>query len=223
MAQNHILWEVVQLRIHLIDDKVAVIFRHQTHGLGNEPENIFDMVEKTEENSIVFYYPPDKRERVVKWLGDKFKLFPQEGADLGEKMGLALEKSYSLGYERSVLIGTDCPGMTPGIIDLAFKGLENKGAVIGPAVDGGFYLIGFKKNSCQLEFFKDIPWGTDSVFELTMKKLEKKQVFPSVLPLINDIDTIEDLKAFVKNSQNKSFPSTHTYRYILKSGLLDYL
>jgi rSAM/selenodomain-associated transferase 1 len=119
--------------------------------------------------------------------------FIQEGDDLGDRMHRAFLKGFSLGYNRIVLIGTDCPELTPFIVDLSYRKLETTDVVLGPARDGGFYLIGLKRPFP--EIFLGRRWGTPRVLNDTLSLVNAGGAEHSLLPALSDIDTIEDLKA----------------------------
>jgi uncharacterized protein len=114
----------------------------------------------------------------------------QEGSDLGERMEYAFTSIFGFGYTKAVLIGTDCPEITSGIIENALKSLEKNEVVIGPAVDGGYYLIGMAKVLPQL--FSQIPWSTENVFPITLQRINQDNISHFTLPVLSDIDTEED-------------------------------
>ncbi|NTW83576.1 MAG: glycosyltransferase [Chlorobiaceae bacterium] len=116
----------------------------------------------------------------------------QQGCDLGERMHNAICEMLESGSGKVVLIGTDCPDLNTVIIEDAFSALENHDTVIGPAKDGGFYLIGLKKSCPGL--FLQRTWSTCSVLRETIETLEKKGMSYMLLPELRDIDTFEDLK-----------------------------
>jgi glycosyltransferase A (GT-A) superfamily protein (DUF2064 family) len=99
-----------------------------------------------------------------------------------------------MGYKRVVLIGSDIPDLPMKYIEEAFQSLKRMDAVIGPAYDGGYYLIGFKDKTFSPQVFEGIAWGTTSVFDETMKKLNRFGRAVHTLPWQRDIDTAEDLR-----------------------------
>lgn len=126
-----------------------------------------------------------------KWQG--FEKFVQEGADLGIRMKNAFTKGFEDGYERIVLIGSDLPDINATHISDGLKALQNTDTVFGPAVDGGYYLIGQSKiHNC---VFDNKPWSKDNLLEKTLLELDKKGITFSTLETLNDIDTYEDLIA----------------------------
>lgn len=118
--------------------------------------------------------------------------FLQEGSDLGIRMNNAFEKSFSMGYDSIVLIGTDCPGMNNRLLQEAFAILQTKLAVLGPSDDGGYYLVGLRKPLPGL--FTNRTWSTDKVLQEARACLEENGVTYGLLPVLTDIDTEEDLQ-----------------------------
>jgi len=96
----------------------------------------------------------------------------------------------------------------------AFSGLEKNNAVIGPAVDGGYYLIGFNKDSFLPEVFVNKPWGTDAVFEQTMAILDDRNLSVHVLPKWRDVDTIDDLRHLIQSLKKNPAGARDTYLFL---------
>ncbi|MEW4923757.1 TIGR04282 family arsenosugar biosynthesis glycosyltransferase [Algibacter sp. 2305UL17-15] len=127
----------------------------------------------------------------TKWNG--FEKFIQEGEDLGIRMKNAFIKGFADGYERIVLIGSDLPDINATHINNGLKALHHSETVFGPAVDGGYYLIGLSKvYDC---IFDNKPWSQSSLLEETLQQLEKNNISFKTLETLNDIDTFEDLEA----------------------------
>ena len=122
---------------------------------------------------------------------DYFSKHVQEGDDLGLRMLHAFKKVFALGCKKVCIIGSDCYDLKSEIIEQAFEELENKDVVVGPSVDGGYYLLGMK----QLEesLFAEKDWGTSTVLDDTITSIEKSAFSYALLPTLNDIDTLEDL------------------------------
>ena len=125
------------------------------------------------------------------WDDDKFNKHIQEGNTLGDRMNNAFEKVLALGAKNAVIIGSDCPQITTEIIDQAFDNLKEKDVVIGPAKDGGYYLLGMKE--LQSVLFENKEWSTDSVFEDTVVDLMENRLSYGRLETLSDLDTIYDL------------------------------
>lgn len=124
------------------------------------------------------------------WNPDFYHKNLQSKGDLGQRMQAAFELLFSQGYKKCIIIGSDLFDLETAIINQAFDVLETKETVLGPAEDGGYYLLGLKK--MQLAVFQNKDWGTDTVFESTLNDLDPKQLF--LLKTLNDIDTLEDLE-----------------------------
>ena len=152
------------------------------------------------------FYPPDKAAEVKAWLGEGRVYFPQAGADLGQRMENAFRSAFSDGAAYVVLAGSDIPDLSGKIIEEAFSKLPNNGAAIGPAKDGGYYLIGFSRKGFLPEVFNGIRWGADTVFTDTMAAFKRAgaargagaaggaEAEPHILPELMDIDRVEDIE-----------------------------
>ncbi len=169
----------------------------------------------------LFFYPPDQQESVAAWLGHDRPCEPQEGSDLGERMSHAFRKIFSEGYDSLLLIGSDLPDLPATIVEAGFAALGTNDCVIGPAADGGYYLIGFKAAAFLPDAFMEIPWGSDSVCESTCRIIKAKGLRLAILPCWRDIDTIEDLKAFIASRNGTSPAGTATLRFIESEKMLN--
>lgn len=146
--------------------------------------------------TIVCFDPAGKRDAVTAWLGRYAAEFePQGSGDLGERMKSALTAAFSRGHARAVIIGTDCPGITRTIIRASFDAAGTGKAVLGPAKDGGYYLIGLSRRDPLPPVFEDIEWGTDGVYAQTVSRLASSAIETVMLPVLADLDTAEDLRA----------------------------
>jgi len=138
------------------------------------------------------------------WLGDA--LYREQGqGDLGERMGRAVETSFKEGASAIVLIGSDCPELTSELLGRAFESLSEHPVVLGPAADGGYYLLGLKKSLPEL--FTGIAWGTNQVLSKSLEVLRRANLVPALLPTLSDIDRPEDLpvwRRIVKNEEQDS-------------------
>ena len=133
-----------------------------------------------------------------KWEGDK--KYVQSGHDLGMRMQNAFQEGFEKGYKNIVLIGSDLPNITKGIIELGFETLLKNDVVFGPAEDGGYYLIGMSKINTSV--FKDKPWSQSELLDVTLNQLKEQKESVGFIQTLNDIDTFEDLIAsdFYKKS-----------------------
>jgi rSAM/selenodomain-associated transferase 1 len=115
----------------------------------------------------------------------------QQGADLGSRMSFAFEKAFEDGYEQVALIGTDCPELDESIVDEAFEVLADADVALGPAADGGYYLIALRAPAPGL--FINKPWGSAEVLEATVNSVEELGLSADALPMLWDVDRPEDL------------------------------
>ena len=121
-----------------------------------------------------------------------FEILEQEGENLGQRMSNAFADLLSRGHDRVVIIGADTPSLPLEHLYKAFELLRDRDLVLGPANDGGYYLIGAR--AVYPEIFRDIPWGTDRVLKETVALLRIYGVPRVLLPVWDDVDTIEDLE-----------------------------
>ncbi len=160
------------------------------------------LLKKTKE--ITLDSPCDKvvyySEKIIKndiWNCNSFRKEVQFGEDLGAKMKNSFYDAFENNYRKVVLIGSDIYDLESYHINEAFKKLETNDVVMGPALDGGYYLIGLKKMHPKI--FDNKKWGSSTVRKDTLKNLEKVDVH--LLPILNDVDVIEDIEhhpAFTK-------------------------
>ncbi len=126
------------------------------------------------------------------------RLLAQTGDDLGARMAHAIDTVFDLGYRRVIGIGTDLPTLPGSALGDTVKLLADHDLVLGPARDGGYYLIGLRKPAPDL--FAGMPWSTDRVLALTTQKAAALGLTIARLPVRRDLDTIEDLKAVIEES-----------------------
>lgn len=144
---------------------------------------------KTLEVSKTVYYS-DQIPSQDLWKNSIFNKALQKGADLGERMENAFRENFSMGFRQIVLIGSDIYDIEKEDIVKAFDALKDHDIVLGPALDGGYYLLGM--NSLTSKVFRNKDWGTSSVLESTLNELKHKDIF--LLKERQDIDKYDDLK-----------------------------
>jgi rSAM/selenodomain-associated transferase 1 len=130
------------------------------------------------------------------WPADQFKKHLQSGADLGEKMDHAFQKAFSDGYKSICIIGTDCLELTTPILNEAFRKLLTNDIVVGPAKDGGYYLLGM--NHPQSSFFQHKKWSTNSVLADTLDDIKLLGLKVWKLPTLTDVDEERDLPSYFR-------------------------
>jgi rSAM/selenodomain-associated transferase 1 len=164
----------------------------------------------------ICFTPPDARDRILEWLGKEYRAFPQAGDDLGDRMENAFEHVFSEGTDDALLIGSDIPDLTAEVMVEAFTALLKNEAVIGPAGDGGYYLIGLKKGSFTPIIFHDMVWSTKTVFRETMDKLCNASLKVHVLPELTDVDTVEDLETLMSQIKDPALEKSRTRSFLAK-------
>ena len=127
------------------------------------------------------------------------RLLEQTNGDLGSRMHHAFSAAFDLGFQSAVIVGTDLPTVHSEMFRQALHALADNDGVLGPSVDGGYYLIGLNKLAPEL--FSDIPWSTDQVFTLTQQKAQSLGLSMKLLTQRRDLDTITDLQLFIKETQ----------------------
>ncbi|HYF32975.1 MAG TPA: TIGR04282 family arsenosugar biosynthesis glycosyltransferase [Chitinophagaceae bacterium] len=121
-----------------------------------------------------------------------FQKLVQQGNDLGERMSNAFAQVLADGYEKAVVIGADCPELDEAILKKAFELLNRHDVVIGPAADGGYYLLGIKKLYAGL--FTGISWSSPAAFDETIGKCKAYGLSIAQLPVLHDVDYESDLR-----------------------------
>ena len=158
---------------------------------------LLEMLFTLNRGTFLFYlcYSPETPLSDIKdWLGDHYLYMAQSGEDLGERMKNGFLEAISMNFKRVVLIGSDIPDLPIEFIEEAFASLLEKDVVIGPSLDGGYYLIGFKNETFLPRTFEGIHWSTASVFEKTLSVLKQEGLTVHTLQPLRDIDTVEDLR-----------------------------
>lgn len=143
----------------------------------------------------------------------------QRGDDLGERLCAAFADLLSDPGDRAVVIGADCPDLTPDLVRDAFGALGRHDLILGPADDGGYYLIGLRRHVPAL--FRGVPWGTGSVLAQTLERAKEAGVEVVTLGALGDIDTPEDLIGFVaRRCFTSPGPGARTEAALREMGLL---
>ncbi|MEX0268047.1 TIGR04282 family arsenosugar biosynthesis glycosyltransferase [Leptolyngbyaceae cyanobacterium UHCC 1019] len=132
------------------------------------------------------------RDLMQRWLGTDLMYTVQGEGDLGDRMGRSLQSALNAGVDRVLIIGTDCPDLTASLLEQAFCELEQHDLVLGPASDGGYYLIGIRRWIPRL--FRGIAWSTASVLERTLAIAAELSLSVALLPVLSDVDYPADLE-----------------------------
>lgn len=152
----------------------------------------YRQIEKLENTDISIFYSDFVEENSFGHFKPDFEEV-QLGVDLGERMSNAFLSLFQKGYKKVIIIGTDCPEIKTADIKDSFQALEKKEVCIGPAMDGGYYLLGM----CQFygALFQNMPWSSSEVSKRTLEILNRDQISYELMKMLRDIDTEEDLIA----------------------------
>ena len=135
-----------------------------------------------------------------RWLGDDQRFVEQAPGDLGARLAHAFEQAFEADRaERVVIIGSDCPEVTAGILTAALEALHEADVVLGPATDGGYYLIGLRREALERavpHLFHGVDWGTGTVFDQTLSRLLPHSLSSRVLAPLDDVDRPEDIEVW---------------------------
>lgn len=176
-------------------------------------KDIFEKATQVEADVFVFYTPEEKLSLLQELLGQEFAGFPQEGNDLGEKMKHAIGCVLDKGYEKAVLIGTDIPHLGVKTLEQSFENLDTADIVINPTFDGGYYLIGMKREYDSI--WKIERYGTNTVIQDTLAHMERENLSVTSGDRYYDIDDKEDLKNLYGDIQNGLIQDCpHTIAYL---------
>lgn len=150
---------------------------------------------------------PDKEHPFFVSLNERFglKTFDQTEGDLGQRMKAGIDFLNCRGYEKILVLGSDSPSLPMEILGEALEQLDKNQIVLGPSIDGGYYLLGVCGEPADI--FSGIEWGSSSVFNETLERLKKAKVKYSVLPYWYDVDTIQELRFL--SIHLSALPETH--------------
>ena len=168
---------------------------------------------------MICFDPADSRDQFEQWLGGEYAYIAQTGRDLGQRMKNAFERSFDVGFQKAILIGSDIPDLPVKFLSEALDALDSNEAVIGPSSDGGYYLIGFARTSFLPVAFDGVAWSTSTVCEQTLTILNEHKLNVHLLPEWSDVDTAADLQSLLLRSQLTPFENSRTYRYLTANKL----
>jgi uncharacterized protein len=144
--------------------------------------------------SVEVHFAGGNEQLMQDWLGSSLVYRRQSEGDIGDRMASAFQLSFATGMTAVVLIGTDCPELNSPLMAEAFQLLRQHDLVLGPALDGGYYLIGLRRLIPEL--FTGIPWSTAEVLQQTLGIAQKLGLTVAKLPLLSDVDRPEDLSVW---------------------------
>lgn len=178
------------------DQEAARLYSELT---GRNLDVIASLYQRSVFDLVIVYDPPEKSEDIKRWLSLSCEYLPQRGGGLSERLTHAFHEAFSAkggsalggqrGCKRVMALGSDTLGLTTDIIQQGFEALESNDVVVGPAEDGGYYLIGL--NSFQPELFKEISWSTDVVLQQTYSRIRKLGLSHQTLILLEDLDEMK--------------------------------
>ena len=169
--------------------------------------------EAVDAHLFVAYTPDEGWESLKPVFPTARGFFPQEGADLGQKMYNAIARVLGLGYDAVVLTGADLPLLEPRHLLGGFAALENADLAMGPTSDGGYYLIGMKQP--RREVFAISGYGGNSVYERTVAAAKNAGLSVAAAPVCDDVDTPEDLRRLAAQCAPDSF----TGQFLKQEGI----
>lgn len=156
--------------------------------------------------TVVWFAPAGARSAVHNWLTGLgvTAFWAQPRGTLGTRLAEAFRRHFGDGARRAILIGSDCPGVDSSLVSRALAALDEHELVIGPAHDGGYYLIGLRASAPQL--FRGIAWSTEVVLEQTLTRARQLGLRAALLPMLRDVDTASDARAagFLPDGQPSS-------------------
>ncbi len=175
-------------------DQAAMVYRQLA-------ERVFELGERAMAHGIqvfLFYASTADESAVRQWVGRDFHFFPQKGTSLGDRMLSAFETTFTCGAGKAAIIGTDIPDLDDTAVADAFAALDVSDVVIGPATDGGYYLLGMRSPARDL--FSGIAWSTENVFRKTVDKITHLGLSLAVLRTLTDIDTAATYTEYIRRT-----------------------
>jgi len=158
----------------------------------------------TPEPAVEIRFEGGDKKRMQAWLGDAYLYQPQAGDTLGDRMASAFEDAFQNRVDQAALIGTDIPGLTPATLESAFDSLGKADVTLGPASDGGYYLIGMHRGAFPTarKLFANMNWGTNNVLADTLEIAALSGLRTRLLEELTDVDVPSDLSAWEQAVNN---------------------
>jgi hypothetical protein len=164
------------------------------------------------------YTPASAIDYFHKLVPDGFRLIPQSGADLGERLANALAHHLQLGYRKAVIMNSDGPTLPLAYLKEAFAELDHVDVTLGMGHDGGYYLIGLKQYYPEL--FQNIAWSTERVIPQTLEICRNLKLKVHPLPEWYDVDVAADLKRLRRDLTENPASALHTHAFLTQIGML---
>ncbi|SER07023.1 TIGR04282 family arsenosugar biosynthesis glycosyltransferase [Neolewinella agarilytica] len=141
-----------------------------------------------------FVYYSNEVDTTDEWPNDRFAKRLQHGGGLGERMEQGFREVFAEGQDRAIIIGSDCPGITTDYLQEAFAALDDHDLVIGPALDGGYTLLGMR--TLETSLFRNMEWSTERVLPDTLDRAEAAGLSVHQLAPLSDVDYLEDWQSY---------------------------
>jgi rSAM/selenodomain-associated transferase 1 len=198
-----------RLSVDLGEDVAVALYRYFT-------ADLLHTLKRVNAQTCIYFYPESAKDKFIGWLGPDYPYMPQQGKDLGERMENAFVGILEQGFKKAIIIGSDSPDLPYELINEAFSALQNNDAVIGPTFDGGYYLLGFKRETFLPKVFHGMRWSTNTVYNGTLSILREYDYSIQVLSKWRDVDTLDDLRDCMSRNKDTSFRRSKTMVYIMK-------
>lgn len=176
------------------------------------------VVERARLECVVAFAPSGARRELERLLGSRRPLIPQPPGDLGARMETIFERLLEDPRRPAIVIGSDCPAVDAERLAEAAEELERAEVVVGPALDGGYYLLGLRR--LRPELFRDVPWSTERVIEVTRRRIDDAGLRAAWLEPARDLDTPEDLFEWYANGKTAGLPDTYPRTWRTLSTIL---
>lgn len=190
-----------------------------THAAALYRRFVPDMLASFEEASVepvLCHHPPGDRGAIRRWLGPGHRLQGQRGRGHPMRLRHAFEDLFADGAGRVVVFASDVPDLPARLISRAVRALERTDAVLGPSADGGYYVIGFRRDRFVPGAFSGIDWSGERTFDQTAGIVRGAGRRLGILPGWRDVDTADDLVALVRRNRATAFRGSLTMRYLLQ-------
>jgi rSAM/selenodomain-associated transferase 1 len=162
-------------------------------------------LQSTHPTDIEVRFVGGDEQSMAKLFGSQWRYVPQGPGDLGAKMATAFADAFTSGIDGVLIIGSDCPQITAALLGQAFDALAEHDLVLGPTLDGGYYLIGLQHASAEL--FDDIAWGGETVLSQTLHVAERLGLSVKLLEELGDVDVPADLHRW-RDARQRHAPHT---------------
>lgn len=185
--------------LRIYNELVALTFSVVSQWLHHRPEGGGS---PSPRSAWIAFTPAELKAECRAWLADSIGTWPtpaewvpQTEGDLGARLQNAFQEAFTSGFSSVCAIGGDCPGLTAASLEQAFLDLVDHDVVIGPASDGGYYLIG--SNTHHPDLFDEIPWSTENTLRVTLNRARHAGLSVTLLPPLDDIDTEADWRRWM--------------------------